>query len=125
MSQWFIDITKYAQQLLDGLGTIEFPESVRLMQEDWLGRSEGEKSNSVLKGAKKPFALTTRPDTLRRYVCHARTRASTCGRLVKGTEYEAGWKAMHDVYANMSEFDRIKNLNRRRVFHLDALPFTH
>ena len=41
MSQWFIDITKYAQQLLDGLDTIEFPESVRLMQEDWLGRSEG------------------------------------------------------------------------------------
>ena len=57
MSQWFVDITKYAQQLLDGLDTIEFPESVRLMQEDWLGRSKEQKSNLGLKEVTKPFAF--------------------------------------------------------------------
>ena len=55
MSQWFIDITKYAQQLLDGLNTIEFPESVRLMQEDWLGRSEGAEIEFGIEGSEKPF----------------------------------------------------------------------
>ena len=39
MSQWFLDIPKYAQELVDGLDTIEFPENVAAMQKDWLGLS--------------------------------------------------------------------------------------
>ena len=65
MSQWFIDIPKYAQQLLDGLDTIEFPESVRLMQEDWLGRSEGAEIEFGIDGSDEVIRVfTTRPDTL-------------------------------------------------------------
>ena len=41
MSQWFLNITKYAQELLDGLETINFPENVKALQKDWIGRSEG------------------------------------------------------------------------------------
>ena len=115
MSQWFIDITKYAQQLLDGLDTIEFPESVRLMQEDWLGRSEGAEIEFGIEGSEETIRVfTTRPDTLFgvTFVTLA-PEHPLAEELVKGTEYEAGWKAMHDVYANMSEFDRIKNLNKK------------
>ena len=41
MSQWFLDIPQYAQELLDGLDTIAFPENVAALQRDWLGKSEG------------------------------------------------------------------------------------
>ena len=82
MSQWFIDITKYAQQLLDGLDTIEFPESVRLMQEDWLGRSEGAEIEFGIEGSEETIRVLQLVLTpLWRHVCHTRTRASTCGRV--------------------------------------------
>jgi leucyl-tRNA synthetase len=45
MSQWFLDIPKYAQELVDGLDTIAFPENVKSLQRDWLGRSEGRRDH--------------------------------------------------------------------------------
>src|SRR3712207_5640508 len=42
LSQWFLSITKYTQELLDALGTLDrWPERVKLMQANWIGRSEG------------------------------------------------------------------------------------
>ena len=115
MSQWFIDITKYAQELLDGLDTINFPESVRLMQEDWLGRSEGVEIEFGIENSEDTIRVfTTRPDTL--FGATFLTLAPEhplAEKLVKGTEYESQWKAIYDKYANMSEFDRIKNLNKK------------
>ena len=62
--QWFIKITDYAQELLDDLDTLEdWPESVKTMQRNWIGRSEGlEIQFSVNGEALKVY--TTRPDTL-------------------------------------------------------------
>src|SRR3712207_8043092 len=41
LSQWFLKITDFAEELLDGLGTLDqWPEKVRLMQENWIGRSQ-------------------------------------------------------------------------------------
>ena len=37
MSQWFLNITEYAQELLDGLETINFPDNVKALQQDWIG----------------------------------------------------------------------------------------
>ena len=66
LTQWFLKITEYAQQLLDGLdGLTEWPENVRAMQRNWIGRSEGVEVDFKLEemGAKLPI-FTTRPDTL-------------------------------------------------------------
>ena len=41
LKQWYFRITDYAQRLLDDLGTIDWPEQIRLMQTNWIGRSEG------------------------------------------------------------------------------------
>ncbi len=41
MRQWYLRITKYAQKLLDGLESLDWPEAVKLQQENWIGRSEG------------------------------------------------------------------------------------
>ena len=66
LSQWFLSITKYAQQLLDAMDQMDrWPERVRLMQANWIGRSEGARLAFSVVGAAEPIEVyTTRPDTL-------------------------------------------------------------
>jgi leucyl-tRNA synthetase len=69
LSQWFLKITRFAPDLLAALETLErWPERVRVMQEKWIGRSEGARVRFPLTEAKADFAAievyTTRPDTL-------------------------------------------------------------
>src|SRR5579862_3871790 len=66
LSQWFLKITDFADDLLDGLKTLErWPERVRVMQENWIGRSEGARAFFALKGRSDRLEIfTTRPDTL-------------------------------------------------------------
>jgi len=66
LSQWFLRITAYADDLLDTIKTLErWPERVRLMQENWIGRSHGARVLFPLAGRKDAIEVfTTRPDTL-------------------------------------------------------------
>ncbi|MDE2227610.1 MAG: leucine--tRNA ligase [Alphaproteobacteria bacterium] len=71
LSQWFLKITAFAEELLDSLKTLDrWPERVKLMQENWIGRSEGARVFFALadhRGAARAERLevfTTRPDTL-------------------------------------------------------------
>ena len=66
LSQWFLRITRYSDELLDALkGLDRWPERVRLMQEHWIGRSEGARVVWALAGRKTAIdVFTTRPDTL-------------------------------------------------------------
>ncbi len=71
LEQWFFKITDYAQQLLDDLEDLDWPERVKIMQRNWIGRSEGaEFSMAVVDAAGQPHSdgtsinvFTTRPDT--------------------------------------------------------------
>ena len=64
--QWFLKITDYAQQLLDDLDQLDgWPEQVRTMQRNWIGRSEGVELHFDIEGEDQPLTVyTTRPDTL-------------------------------------------------------------
>ncbi len=66
MPQWFFRITAYAEQLLEGLDRINWPEGVKQMQREWIGRSEGaEVDFRLADGLGDPIRVyTTRPDTL-------------------------------------------------------------
>jgi leucyl-tRNA synthetase len=68
LDQWMLRITKYADRLLDNLETLDWPEKVRTMQANWIGRSEGaEVLFDAIKadGSRVPLKIfTTRPDTL-------------------------------------------------------------
>ena len=65
LSQWFLKITAYSDELLSALGTLErWPEKVRLMQKNWIGRSEGLKVTFALSTGGHVEVFTTRPDTL-------------------------------------------------------------
>lgn len=69
LSQWFLKITDFAQELLEGLGTLDqWPEKVKLMQENWIGKSQGLRFRFTLDqpvdGSDGVDVFTTRPDTI-------------------------------------------------------------
>lgn len=65
LKQWFFKITEYAQRLLDDLDEIEWPEGIKAMQRNWIGRSEGVEFRWNVVGTDKSFTVfTTRIDTV-------------------------------------------------------------
>ncbi len=65
MKQWVIDIPKYAEKLLDGLDNLNWPESTKEMQRNWIGKSIGATVNFKVKDSDLSFTVfTTRCDTL-------------------------------------------------------------
>ena len=116
MSQWFLDIPKYAQELVDGLDTINFPENVAAMQRDWLGRSEGAEITFEIEDSDQTITVfTTRPDTLFgvTFITLA-PEHPLAEQLALGTEFEADWKALNDEVSVMTEFDPIKNKKKKK-----------
>ncbi|WP_408591229.1 leucine--tRNA ligase [Novosphingobium sp.] len=65
LNQWFLKITDFADELLDGLKTLDqWPEKVRLMQENWIGKSQGMQFGFTLSNGASLDVYTTRPDTI-------------------------------------------------------------
>ncbi len=71
LRQWMLRITKYAQRLIDELDTLDWPDGIKLLQKNWIGRSEGaevifEIQSSMFDVGRSEFVtvFTTRPDTL-------------------------------------------------------------
>ncbi len=65
MKQWVLKITEYAERLLTDLDEIDWPENVKEMQRNWIGKSEGAKVIFKVDGYDESFEVfTTRPDTL-------------------------------------------------------------
>ena len=65
LRQWMLKITKYADRLLDDLDKLEWPEKVKKMQTDWIGKSYGAEVNFKVDGREEEITVyTTRPDTL-------------------------------------------------------------
>ncbi|MBK8487176.1 MAG: leucine--tRNA ligase [Chitinophagales bacterium] len=65
MRQWFLRITAYADRLLDGLNTLDWSDSMKEMQRNWIGRSEGASVNFNVSDSKYSIEVfTTRPDTI-------------------------------------------------------------
>ncbi len=65
MKQWSLRITAYADRLLEGLQTIEWSDSIKEIQKNWIGRSEGAEVDFKVAGSNRTIRIfTTRPDTL-------------------------------------------------------------
>ncbi len=65
MKQWMLRITAYAERLLEDLEDLDWPEGIKAMQREWIGRSEGADVVFGIDGSDKTFTVfTTRPDTL-------------------------------------------------------------
>ncbi len=109
LEQWFFRISKYSQRLLDDLETLnEWPEKVKTMQANWIGRSEGTRINFRLDGSDEIIpCFTTRPDTI-----FGATFMSLApehliiGKLVKDTDYEKPVLQFADRIKNQSFIER-------------------
>ena len=65
LSQWFLKITDFADELLDGLGELKhWPDKVKLMQENWIGKSQGLQFRFSISDGGSVEVFTTRPDTI-------------------------------------------------------------
>ena len=65
LRQWMLKITEYADRLLEGLDRLEWPEKVKKMQTDWIGKSYGAEVDFPIEGREEKITVyTTRPDTL-------------------------------------------------------------
>ncbi|MBP6922580.1 MAG: leucine--tRNA ligase [Veillonella sp.] len=109
LSQWFLRITDYADRLLDDLDTLDhWPSRVKLMQKNWIGRSEGTQFSFEVPEINERVAVyTTRVDTVYgvSYIVLAPEHPFT-ERLISGKENEAELRAFVDRMRNMSDIDR-------------------
>ncbi len=65
IDQWFLKITDYAEELLTSLEKLDWPENVKTMQKNWIGKSIGAEIKYTLKGSEESLtAFSTRPDTI-------------------------------------------------------------
>ncbi|HJN56031.1 MAG TPA: class I tRNA ligase family protein, partial [Candidatus Poseidoniales archaeon] len=116
--QWFLRITAYADELLSNLETIDFPENVATMQENWIGRSEGADIHFQVAGTEHIIEVfTTRPDTIFgvTFLTLAPTHPLT-EELVSGTEYESGWRELVARVNNMTEHELGASKDKHGVF---------
>lgn len=109
LSQWYLKITNYADRLLKDLDKMPgWPEKVKLMQKNWIGRSTGaEVTFEIENFSKKLQIYTTRPDTLFgvTYMVLAPEHPFV-PELTNGTEYEAAVKAYQEECQHKSEIER-------------------
>lgn len=109
LSQWYLKITDYADRLLKDLDKMPgWPEKVKLMQKNWIGRSTGaEVTFEIENFSEKLQIYTTRPDTLFgvTYMVLAPEHPFV-PELTNGTEYEAAVKAYQEECQHKSEIER-------------------
>lgn len=109
LSQWYLKITDYADRLLEDLDKMPgWPEKVKLMQKNWIGRSTGaEVTFEIENFSKKLQIYTTRPDTLFgvTYMVLAPEHPFV-PELTNGTKYEAAVKAYQEECQHKSEIER-------------------
>ena len=116
MEQWFVRMTEYSDELLDEIDNIAFPENVKAMQRNWIGRSHGAHIDFPVAGSNAVIgAFTTRPDTIFGVTFVTLSpEHSLCEELCAGTEWEADWRELRDECARMSEFERINMLKEKK-----------
>lgn len=115
LSQWYLRITDYAQELLDDLNQLDgWPERVKAMQANWIGRSEGAEIDFVLADVDgvtptdtKITVFTTRADTI--YGCTFMLlppESSLAAELVADTEYEAAFIDLKEAATKVTSIER-------------------
>ncbi len=121
LSQWYFKITDYAEELLDSLDTLEgWPNKVKVMQKNWIGKSVGANVDFEIDGTGKTISVfTTRPDTLFgvTYMVLA-PEHSLVEELVEGTEYEA---AVHEY---LEQVQKLSDIERASTTHEKTGVFT-
>ncbi len=119
LEQWFFRITDYAERLLADLRMLDqWPERVRAMQENWIGRSEGATFTLQVEGGDWAFdVFTTRPDTIfgMTFAVIA-PEHPLVGELVAGTEFQDDVERYVVAARNQTELERIAEGEKTGIF---------
>ncbi|MEY2571106.1 MAG: leucyl-tRNA synthetase, partial [Acidimicrobiaceae bacterium] len=125
LEQWFFKITDYAQELLDALDDLDWPERVKTMQRNWIGRSEGaEFTMDVVDAAGAPVGesfrvYTTRPDTSFGMTFAVLAPEHPLVTTITTDEHRAAVDAFVDRVRKETEVERLSNegpVDKRGVF---------
>lgn len=113
MKQWSLRITAYAQRLLDGLETVDWSVSLKEVQKNWIGRSEGSSVHFSVKGHNdKIEVFTTRPDTLFGATYMVLAPEHELVKKITTKDYSEEVKKYVKRSKNRSERDRIAEVKR-------------
>lgn len=116
LSQWYFKITDYADRLLTNLDKLPgWPEKVKTMQKNWIGKSYGAEISFPIVGSdKKLDVFTTRADTLYGVTYMVISPEHPyLEEMVKGTEYEKEARAYQEKVQHMSEIERTSTTNEK------------
>ncbi len=117
LRQWMLKITAYADRLLEDLNTLDWPEKVKKMQSDWIGRSYGAEVDFKVEGKEEAITVyTTRPDTLygATFMVLAPEHALAASLATEETR-EAVEKYIYDA-SMKSNVDRMQDKEKTGVF---------
>ncbi|NLX95545.1 MAG: class I tRNA ligase family protein, partial [Rhodopirellula sp.] len=120
---WYLRITQYADKLLEGLETVDYPESIKQQQVTWIGRSTGAFVDFALDGVPESLEIyTTRPDTL--FGVTFMVMAPEHPLLDKYRDRIANWsevEAYREACARKTEFERTQLAKDKTGVRLDGL----
>jgi leucyl-tRNA synthetase len=108
LTQWFLKIREYAEELLEGLNLVNWPDKVKVMQQNWIGRSEGTIIKFPIEGEDRTIDIfTTRPDTLygATFMVFA-PEHPWIHEWVSDTEYEKDFKILYNEVMHQDKFER-------------------
>lgn len=113
MSQWFLRITAYAQRLLDGLDTIDWNDSLKEMQRNWIGKSDGAYIQFAVEGSDLSIPIfTTRPDTIFGATFMVLAPENELALELATEEYLPGLEAYINRSLNRSERERMSDIKQ-------------
>ncbi|HEX6300521.1 MAG TPA: leucine--tRNA ligase [Acidimicrobiia bacterium] len=118
LAQWFFKITDYADRLLDDIETLEhWPERVKTMQRNWIGRSEGARFDIEVDGGDSFDVFTTRPDTIFGMTfCVLAPEHPLVPSLIADSENEAEAREYIAAANRASELERMAEGDKTGVF---------
>jgi leucyl-tRNA synthetase len=118
LAQWFFKITDYAERLLADIDQLEdWPDRVRTMQRNWIGRSEGASFAIEVEGGGSFEVFTTRPDTIFGMTfCVLAPEHPIVEQLIAGSEPEEEARAYIEMASRASEIDRMSLGTKTGVF---------
>ncbi|MCM3339620.1 leucine--tRNA ligase [Paenibacillus sp. MER TA 81-3] len=107
MRQWVLRITEYAERLLEDLEELDWPESIKDMQRNWIGKSKGAEARFAIDGFEDELVVfTTRPDTLFGATYCVLAPEHELVERITTPEQEAAVKAYQDQAARKSDLER-------------------
>lgn len=119
LEQWFFRITNYTEELLQDLDKLDnWPETVKIMQKNWIGKSHGTLVNFRLKDSGEPIPIfTTRPDTLFgvTFIVYAPEHPKVL-ELVNGTRFEQSVKEFIKKIKRLERGKRMKEKTKEGIF---------